>query len=229
MDYNVSNSTRRKVIIFGLEQTSQLAHYYLDVDSPHEVVAFSVHEKYMDKERFCGLPVIPFEKIEKDHSPSEFKFLVPLYATKMNTIREKVYLEIKEKGYSFVNYISSKAYTWNCDIGENCMVLEGSNLQPFSKVGNNVIIWSKNHIGHHSVIEDNCYITGLVAVSGNVTVGKNSFLGGNCTIRDGIKLAEGTFIAMDASVQRAIEEPWGVYKGTPARVVKGVSSMKINL
>jgi hypothetical protein len=33
-----------RVIIFGLQDFAQLAHYYLERDSEHQVVAFSVTE-----------------------------------------------------------------------------------------------------------------------------------------------------------------------------------------
>jgi hypothetical protein len=35
-----------KVIIFGVQDFAQLAKFYLQHDSEHEVAAFSVHEAY---------------------------------------------------------------------------------------------------------------------------------------------------------------------------------------
>ena len=40
--------------------------------------------------------------------------------------------------------------------------------------------------------------------------------GVNATIRDSVRIAEGSLIAMAASVTKDTE-PWGVYKGNPAR------------
>jgi hypothetical protein len=54
-----------RVIVFGIKDYAELAHYYLEHDSPHEVVAFCVNEKHMPSEReFKGLPVVPFENVE---------------------------------------------------------------------------------------------------------------------------------------------------------------------
>ena len=36
-----------KVIIFGIQDFAELAHYYLENDSEHEVVAFSVIEEFI--------------------------------------------------------------------------------------------------------------------------------------------------------------------------------------
>ena len=51
-----------KVIIFGILDTAELAHWYLDNDSEHEVVAFTVHKKYIKGDQFRGLPLVEFEK-----------------------------------------------------------------------------------------------------------------------------------------------------------------------
>ena len=202
-----------QILIFGLNEMAELAHYYFTNDSEHEVVGFTVHKKYKDKETFCDLPVIPFEETNKNLS-----LFAPLYSNKMNKLREKVYLESKNLGFNFVSYVSSKALTWNCEIGENCFIFEGVNLQPFTKVGNNVIIWSFSHLGHHSTIEDNVFVSGNVVISGKCRIGRNSFLGTNCTIRDGLIIGEGTLVGQDASIVKDTE-PWGVYCGLPGRKV----------
>ena len=59
-----------RVIVFGISQWAQLAHFYLTHDSRHEVVAFTVDGKYMDRPDFLGLPVTAFEEVEKLSSRS---------------------------------------------------------------------------------------------------------------------------------------------------------------
>jgi UDP-3-O-[3-hydroxymyristoyl] glucosamine N-acyltransferase len=68
--------------------------------------------------------------------------------------------------------------------------MELNNLQPFSRLGRNVWLWAGNHVGHHSVIEDNCFIASHAVVSGAVTVGESSFIGVNATIRDNVKIGK---------------------------------------
>ena len=48
------------------------------------------------------------------------------------------------------------------------------------------------------------------------------FFGVNATIRDGLHIAEGSLIAMGACVLKDTE-PWGVYKGSPAKKAKILS------
>lgn len=205
-----------KVIIFGIQDFAELAHYYLTNDSDHEVVAFSVNEQYLPVQKhFHGLPIISFEKVEHIFPPDDFMFFAPMSPARMNRTREEIYLAIKEKGYNLISYISSRATVFNNLIGDNCFILENNTLQPFTNIGNNVILWSGNHIGHHGEIKDHVMFTSHVVLSGHCIVEKYCTFGVNSTIRDGLKIAEGTFVAMGASIIRDTE-PWSLYKGNPA-------------
>jgi sugar O-acyltransferase (sialic acid O-acetyltransferase NeuD family) len=213
-----------KIIIFGIQDFAELAHYYLENDSEHEVAAFCVNEKYLPEEKtFKGLPVIAFENIEKLYPAGEYKFFAPMSPQRMNRIREEIYFAIKAKGYQLISYISSKATLFENRIGDNCFILENNTIQPFTTIGNNVVLWSGNHIGHHCVIKDHVMFTSHVVLSGHCTVENYCTLGVNATIRDGIIIAEGTFVAMAASIIRNTEA-WGLYKGNPA--VKSEKSTK---
>jgi len=214
-----------KVIIFGVQDFAQLAKFYLQHDSEHEVAAFSVHERYLPEGKtFEGLPVVAFESVEQTYPPSDFKFFAPMSPSGMNKLRESVYHQIKQKGYGMISYVSSKATVFpGAIIGDNCFILEDNTIQPFTSIGNNVVLWSGNHIGHHGIIKDHVSFTSHVVLSGHCVVESFSFFGVNATIRDGIHIAEGSFIAMAAAVTKDTE-PWGVYKGNPAKKGETLSS-----
>ena len=211
-----------EVIVFGIQDFAELAHYYLQNDSEHEVVAFSVNQNYLpDIPEFKGLPVVAFEEIEKQFPTSEYKFFAPMSPLKMNRLRESIYNDIKAKGYELISYISSKATICHNEIGDNCFILEDNTIQPFTKIGNNVVLWSGNHIGHHSEIEDHVTLTSHVVISGHCLIKKYSVLGVNAAIRDGITIAEATFVGMSASVTKDTEE-WSMYLGVPAKKIKSL-------
>jgi len=205
-----------RVIIFGIRDTAELAHFYLTNDSHHEVVAFSVNEKYIRENDVKNIPVVPFEGIENKFTPDEYKFFVPMTGKNMNRDRERIYYEAKTKGYELISYVSSKATVFpGTHIGDNCFILEDNTIQPFTTIGNNVVMWSGNHIGHHGEIENHVFFTSHVVLSGHCVVEEYCFLGVNATIRDYTKLAKGTLVAMSASIIKDTEE-WGVYIGNPA-------------
>jgi sugar O-acyltransferase (sialic acid O-acetyltransferase NeuD family) len=213
-----------KVIIFGVQDFSSLAHFYLRHDSTHEVIAFSVSTSYMpDNPIFEGLPVVAFEEVERVYDPAKFSFFVPMTQRKMNQLRESIYNQAKAKGYSFISYISSRATVFpGTKIGENCFILEDNTIQPFTPIGNNVVMWSGNHIGHHGQIRDHVFFTSHVVLSGHCIVEPYCFFGVNATIRDGLHIAEGTLVAMSACITKNTE-PWGVYRGVPAKKAEVLS------
>ncbi|WP_432409973.1 acetyltransferase [Rasiella sp. SM2506] len=216
-----------KVIIFGLLDTAELAHYYLENDSEHEVVAFTVNKEYLNVKEFRGLPVIAFEDIETRYPPEDFNLFAPMTAKQMNKLREQVYNEGKAKGYNFITYISSKATICDNEIGENCFILEDNTIQPFTKIGNNVVLWSGNHIGHHGIIKDHVFFTSHVVLSGHCIVESHCFFGVNATIRDYAHLSKGSLIAMGASLTKQETEEWGVYVGNPAKRIENKISYEV--
>lgn len=211
-----------KVVIFGNRDLAQLAHYYLQHDSEHEVVAFSVNAKYLDTNTFCDLPLTAFENVENEFPPADYAFFAPMTAGNINHNREKIYNEIKQKGYQLISYVSSRATVFNNKIGDNCFILEDNTLQPFTDIGNNVVLWSGNHIGHHGKIGDHCFFTSHVVMSGHCNIASHSFFGVNSTLRDGLNIAQGTVISMGANVVSDTEE-WGVYVGNPAKKISKTS------
>jgi sugar O-acyltransferase (sialic acid O-acetyltransferase NeuD family) len=204
------------VVIFGTLDTAELAHYYLENDSPYTVAAFTVNKEYIKEDTFKGLPVVPFEELEQHYPPTEYRLFAPMTGVKMNTLRKKIYEEGKARGYEFISYVSSKATVCDNEIGDNCFILEDNTLQPFTKIGNNVVMWSGNHIGHHGVIEDHVFFTSHVVLSGHCHVKERAWFGVNATIRDFTTIGEGSLIAMVALITKDTDDN-GFYLGSPAR------------
>lgn len=210
-----------KVVIFGLKDFASLAHYYLRHDSPHEVVGFTVHRAYLPPEpTFEGLPIVPFENLAEHFPPASVRGFAPMSHKGMNSTREQVYREFKAQGYELISYVSSRATCLNDNaIGDNCFILEDNTIQPFATIGSNVVIWSGNHIGHHSQIKDHVFVTSHVVISGHCVVDSHCFLGVNATLRDQIHLGQGTLVGMGAVIMRSTE-PWSVYKAEAAKAAK---------
>ncbi len=61
-------------------------------------------------------------------------------------------------------------------------------------------LWSGNHIGHHSVIEDDVFLASHVVVSGGVRIGQGSFVGVNVTIRDRVTIGRQCVLGAGALV-----------------------------
>ena len=206
----------KNVIIFGTEQFAQLALYYLSNTEEYDVVAFTVNRSYKKKNILFEKPIVDFEDIEELYPPSEYFLFAPMSGKNLNKIREKIYFEGKQKGYTFISYISKFATILSDNIGENCFILENNVIQPYTQIGNNCVLWSGNHIGHHSIIKDHVFIASHVVISGNCIIEKYSWLGVNCTIRNNLIIGEGTIVSMGACVLKNTNE-YTLYIGVPAK------------
>lgn len=215
---------KKHLVIFGTGDIAQLAYYYFSIDSDCEIVAFTVDSQYVKFPIFCGLPVIAFEHIVEKYPPRTHSLFVALSYTKLNSVRKEKYLLAKEFGYELVSYLSSRSTILNEGmIGENCFVLEDNTIQPYAKIGNNVTLWSGNHIGHHSVIRDHSFLASHVVVSGGVDIGEQCFIGVNATLRDHIKIGDRCVVGAGA-ILLGDAEPDGVYIGQATERSKVPSS-----
>jgi sugar O-acyltransferase (sialic acid O-acetyltransferase NeuD family) len=212
-----------KIVIFGVSQLASLAHFYFTHDSPHEVVAFTVDKDYIQEKEFRGLPVVPFEDIDQYYPQSDYKMFLPISFKQMSFLRKAKYETAKEKGYTCVSYISSKATTWpDLNVGENCFIFEDNTIQPFVEIGNNCILWSGNHIGHHTVIKDHVFITSHVVISGCCEIGENSFFGVNATVRDETIIGKASLIGMGAIITKDTPD-FSIWHGAKSSMKEGKS------
>jgi sugar O-acyltransferase (sialic acid O-acetyltransferase NeuD family) len=212
-----------KVIIWGTKDGAQLAHFYLTQDSSHDVVGFTMDAEFIDVDSFEGLPVCSFEDLPSKFPPTDYKMFVPISQRRMNKYRIEKYFAAKAKGYELISYISSKATFYGTPVGDNCFIFENNVIQPFTQIGNNVTLWSGNHIGHHSVIEDHVFVSSHVVISGHAVIGEESFLGVNSTIQQGIKIARRSYIGAGSLIKQDTVET-GVYPGIGAELSKVPSS-----
>jgi sugar O-acyltransferase (sialic acid O-acetyltransferase NeuD family) len=195
------------VLIFGIGDYGRIAHHYLSRDSEHDVIGFTVHGEYADREELNGLPVIPYEDLAAKHAPGDVKLLVAAGFSKVNQVRADIYQECKAAGYEFVSYVSSQAMVWpDVPIGENTFIFEANVVQPGVAIGDNCVLWSGNHIGHDTTIGNHVFIASHAVVSGNCTIQDNCFVGVNATFRDGVTVAPKCVIGAGALVMKDTEE-----------------------
>ena len=217
---------RKKVVIFGTKDLAALAKFYFERDSDYETVAFTADRTYCEGDSFQDLPLVAFEEVEKKFDPKTHLIFVPMTQAKMGFPRKEKYLQAKAKGYSFATYISSKATYYGTPVGENTFIFEDNTIQPFVEIGNNIVLWSGNHIGHSTKIADHVFLTSHVVISGHCVIEPHCFFGVNSTVRDYMHIAEGSLIAMNAVISKNTI-PYGVYFGPRSEAKEGVRSTDI--
>jgi sugar O-acyltransferase (sialic acid O-acetyltransferase NeuD family) len=190
-----------QIVVFGTGEIAELADFYFTHDSEFEVAGFTVDEAYLTETRFRDRPVVAFERVVEAFPPERFGFFVAVSYARLNEVRAEKVLAARAKGYRLVSYLSSRATVFpGFELKENCFILEDNTIQPFARVGANVTLWSGNHIGHHSIIEDDVFIASHVVVSGGVRIGQGSFVGVNVTLRDHLTIGRKCVLGAGALV-----------------------------
>jgi len=204
----------KELVIVGMDDLAEIAGFYFEHDSEYKVAAFAADRKYRKTDEFCGLPAYDFEDIERYYPPEKYEMFIAIGYSHLNQAREDKYHAAKRKGYRLASYISTYATCWTGreQMGDNCFILEDNTIQPFVKIGNNVTMWSGNHIGHHAQIADHVFITSHVVLSGRTCVRNNCFIGINASVHDHVTIGDHCVVGSGALITRDTE-PGSVYKG----------------
>lgn len=218
-----------KIIIFGLEQFAGQMYRLLNRSPEVRVEAFCVGKEYMPLggER-GGIPIVPFEDLEKYFRPSEYSILFCIGYTHMNQIRKKYMDEALARGYSVAGYRHPTALIQTDKIGYGNIFMENVIIGQGAEIGNGNIFWPAAHVAHHTSIGNFNFFTISVAVAGNIQIHDFCVFGANSTVKNGIEINDGTLVGAGAYISHSTEA-WSVY--TPPRTYKleGKSSLDFKL
>ena len=196
----------QKIVIFGTGELAQRIFFYLK-NSEDEVVAFSANEASIDSNELLGLPIVAFENIEDKYPPKDYSMFIALAYSDMNKKRRRFFDEAKNKGYELYSYVHPSTKIWDeFEMGENCFILAENIIQPFVKIGNNVLIGSNNLISHNTVIQNNCFLTSNITLGGHITIGANSFIGLSATINQRVKIGKECIIGAGTLITKDVDD-----------------------
>jgi sugar O-acyltransferase (sialic acid O-acetyltransferase NeuD family) len=191
-----------EIVIFGAGQLAEVVKAYMDAHSPDRVVGFTVDAAYCGADTFHGLPVVAWEQLEERFPPSSVKLLGPVSYQRLNDFRRERHIEGKGRGYAFASFVHPASHVYTTDIGENCLILENNVIQPYVRIGVGVMMWSGNHVGHHAVIGDYCFLASQVGVGGGARLGERCFLAGKVGVESGVEVGDRCFLGTGAIVNR---------------------------
>lgn len=197
---------RRNLVLVGDSAFAEIAHEYFDFFSEYQVVAFAVERAFLRRDELRGIPVIAMEDMAENYPVVTHDVHVAVVYTQLNRLRARLVQQVSDIGYGLASFISPAAFIApSARIGRHCFIFENNIVQSFVSIGDNVVLWSGNHIGHHSVIDDNVFVSSHVAVSGFCHVGKHSFLGVNVAIGNNLKVAPDNWIGQGVAISRDTE------------------------
>lgn len=189
----------RALTIFGLSSYAEIACLYFERDTDFVVQKFVVDDKYKDRDEFLGRPVVPLGQIQATEETQYFHAAVTY--TGMNRLRERIFTDFLQRNYRPASYVSPYAYVDpTVTLGEHVFIFEDNTIQPRVGIGTGTILWSGNHIGHHSTVDEFTFISSHVVLSGHCQVGRNSFLGVNCSVGNGVTIGAANWIFPGTSI-----------------------------
>ena len=207
-----------KLLIHGTGSIGKLVYSEILNDDRYEVVAFVCDDKWFSSNEFLGKPLYKASEIEKYFPPKSIKVIsTGLYSS----LRERYnsYLEMKKKGYEFINYISKNAIVRpDIEIGENNIIYPGAFLDFFGKLGNCNIIRPKAYIAHNFDIKNGIYISPGCNIAGHSVIKDLSFIGIGSIILGKLCIEKENLIGAGALVTKNTE-PYSTYIGFPARKI----------
>lgn len=166
----------KPLVIVGAGKIAYAVSQYLKDWSLYDVVAYAVDKDFIEEEEFCGRPVVALQELREQYPPSEFDAFVAMGYQQLNKLRRSKVDELKVFGYSLASIVNPRVLS-DLQYGENCFIAESNAVQPGVCCGDNVFVWSGALVGHHSVLENDCWVTGGAMLAGGVKLGQGSFVG----------------------------------------------------
>lgn len=212
--------TGKPLLIFGLGELPEQAHYYFAQHAGRKVEAFTVDPEYLDADHTDGLPVLPFDEAQRRFPPATHDLFVAIGYSQFNRIRKQVVERALALGYALPSFVHESAVVArNVAMGVNCLLREQVTAAPFSRLGDGVIVGAQAVIAHHARIECHVWLAAGSVICGSATIGERCFIGAHATVRDKIIVGAGCIVGAGALIMSDCP-PDGVYAAppTPRRV-----------
>jgi sugar O-acyltransferase (sialic acid O-acetyltransferase NeuD family) len=195
-----------RIVLFGAGRGASVAHRFFAGDTEHEVVGFATDAEHLTAKEYRGLPLVAFEDVQRRFPPENCRMHILLGYQQMNGLRARKFEEAKAKGYTLESYLASDIFRVEpIKLGENCFILDNQSISLDVTIGNNVVMWSSNHVGDMSAIEDHAWLASHVTIAANVMIGKRAFIGVGATVSNGVKIGADTLVGANLMVSNDTE------------------------
>lgn len=202
----------KDVLVFGAGQIAEVFAEYLDANH-FKVRAFVVDGEKLTQGVFCEKPVVALEDVEKAFAPEAYQFLIGVSFKGLNSPRATKFEAMRAKGYEAATFVDRNArVSPSARVGVGSVILDGNVIQTKCWIGDNVVMWSGNHVGHHSRIGAHAWLCSHGVISGACVIEERTFVGVNATIIDGKKIGKECVIGANALITKDCPD-FGVYPG----------------
>ena len=211
----------KKIVVFGDTSFAGIVAEYINSTSIAEVVAFTLDSAFIkNRDTFEGLPLITFDKIEKQYNPADFEMLITISSvSKMKHLNSIKFYEAKNKGYELFSFVHPTSFVANsATIGENVLIFPHVVVEPRAIINNGVFVRSAAYVSHETEIGAFSYLAPRTAFSGKIKTGNHCFFGTNSTIRDNVNIGNDVIVGAGATVLQNLADET-VIKAAPSKIL----------
>jgi sugar O-acyltransferase (sialic acid O-acetyltransferase NeuD family) len=209
--------TGKPLLIFGLGELPDQAHYYFSQHAGRQVAAFTADAEYATVSQFAGLPVLAFDEAQRRFPPATHELFVAVGYSQRNQGRQRVIELAQALGYTLPSFVHESAViAHNVTLGVNCMVRELAAVSPFSRLGDGVIIGMQVGVSHHVRVGNHAWLSAGSVVCGSATIGERCFIGASATVRSKVSVGAGCIVGAGALIMSDCPAD-GVYAAAPTQ------------
>ena len=217
-----------KIVIYGNGAVAFGMYHAFRGRPNYQVVGFTVDRESMNGDRYCDLPIIPFDLVKSTFPPETHRMFIAVGYVKANKIRRDRYLQSREMGYRLPTVISPAAIVGaGAPMGDNCVIGNFTGIAATARIGNNVWIGDGCIIGEDVVIGDHSYLSAGVAIGGFSSIGSCCYFGIRSTVRNKVSIGNDCVIGAGALMLEDAADG-SVYMGERATLLP-ISSDKLPL
>jgi sugar O-acyltransferase (sialic acid O-acetyltransferase NeuD family) len=191
----------KALVIFGVGDLAEQAHYYFAQHAGRQVEAFTVDAEFLTTPHFAGLPVLAFEEAQRRFPPATHEIFVAVGYSRANSVRRRVFLDAQARGYTLPSFVHETAVVArNVRIGANCLLRELAAVSPFATLGDNVFVGVHANVSHHACVASHVFIAGGATVCGRAVIGEGCFIGARAMVRDRVSVGPGCIVGAGAVI-----------------------------
>ena len=197
---------KERLVIVGIGSLAPEVYNFVKRYDLYDVIAFAVDKKYL-VESYYGLPVYPFEELEKYIDKNTTKFFVAIsWYNKFNKYKREKYEELKTYGFHFANLISPNAIVSTQNIGEGNWIHDGAIVDYGVQIGDNNTILLNTLIGHYSTLGNHNVLVGKVTIGGDTNIGDGCYFGMSAVVFNKLEIGNSCMVGGAATVRHNLKD-----------------------
>ncbi len=206
-------------VLFGIGPTALAFFHEAETNGGIEIAAFCCARDEITAGSYCGLPLVPFEDVERLYPPGKYDMLT-LFGHRRMRDREDAFLAARSKGYSLPNYVSRKANIESgVSMGAGNIVCAFAHIGFDCALGDGNIIRQHVYVGHQGRIGSHNILSPGATIGGKSTIRDLTFVGLNATVATYADIGTECLIGAGSLVLKSAV-PYSVSFGSPARPVR---------